>query len=185
MKRLSLLVAVFALALPAVTTAKGGAAHTAAAKQCKAMRAEMGAEAFRAAFAKHGKRAMKRCVAAQRKANAAAKRRAKKACRAEGKRGRALKRCVRGKLQAPPVSEVAEDYKAALEDCKAAREEDPEGFAEQYGEGAEGLEQCVTELADDSQDENADDDDLVEEEPGEDEVVDEPESEPEPGLELV
>ena len=64
-----------------------------------------------------------------------AKRRARKACKAEGKRGRALKRCVRGKLAAEPPSAAPEAFKEAVEECKAAREEDPEGFAEEYGEG--------------------------------------------------
>ena len=176
MKKLSLLVALLALAIPAVSSAKGGAAHKSAAKQCKAMRAEMGAEAFRAAFAKPGKRAMKRCVVAQKKAMKAAKRRAKKACRADGKRGPALKRCVRNKLAAEPPSAAPENYTEALEECKASQEEDPEGFAEEYGEGAEGLEGCVAAHtdADEPEGEISEGDDPVEEVPSEDEIVEEP-----------
>ena len=104
MKRLALVVLLFALAIPAVASAKGGTVHRSAAKQCKAMRAEMGGEAFRAAFAKKGKRAMGRCVAAQRKAS----RRARKSCKAAGKRGRALKRCVRKQLEAGAIEPDSE-----------------------------------------------------------------------------
>jgi hypothetical protein len=180
MKRLSLVVALFALAIPAAASAKGGAGHKSAAKQCKAIRAEMGAEAFRAAFAKQGgKRAMKRCVAAQIKANKAAKRRAKKSCKAEGKRGQALKRCVRSKLEAEPPSAAPEAFKQALEICKDAREEDPDGFAEEYGEGAEALEACVAVQTDEAEDEDSEGDDPVGEEPGESEVADAPDPESE------
>jgi hypothetical protein len=178
MKKLSLVVAVFALAIPAAS-AKGGAAHKTAAKQCKSMRAEMGAEAFRAAFAKHGKRAMKRCIAAQKKANRAAQRRARKACKAGGKRGRALKRCIKNKLKAAPLTAAPEGVKEALEECKTAREEDPEGFAELYGEGEEGLEACVAELtAEPGEDEESGEEEPGEEDPGEGEIVEEPADEP-------
>ena len=174
MKKLSLLVALLALAIPAVSSAKSGAAHKSAAKQCKAMRAEMGAEAFRAAFAKPSKRAMKRCIVAQKKANKAAKRRAKKACRAEGKRGPALKRCVRNKLAAKPPSAAPEAYKDALAECKASQKEDPEGFAEEYGEGADGLADCVAAQAgaDEPGGETSEGDDPAAEEPsGDDDQI--------------
>jgi hypothetical protein len=143
-------------------------------KQCKVLRADMGVEAFQAAFAKNGRRAMKRCVAAQRKAQRAAKRRAKKACRAAGKRGRALKRCVRGKLATEPPTAAPEAFTEALEVCKAARAEDPEGFAEEYGEGAEAIEACVAVQTDEPTDEETGADDPLVEEPGEGEVVEEP-----------
>jgi hypothetical protein len=181
MKKLSLVVALIALAIPAVTSAKGGAGHKSAAKQCKAMRADMGADAFRAAFAKKGGKApMKRCIAAQRKAHKAAQRRARKACRAEGKRGRALKRCVRGKLQADPPTAAAPDaYKEWAQECRDARAEDPEAFTDEYGDGPDALEQCIADMADTS-DEITDDDDLVDQEPGDEEPVEDPGTEPDP-----
>ena len=180
MKKLALVAALFALAIPAVTSAKSGAGHKSAAKACKAMRAEMGAEAFRAAFAKQGKRAMKRCVAAQRKAQHAAKRKAKKACKAQGKRGRALKRCVRGKLAGEPPSAVPAQLKEAVAACTEAREEDPEGFAEEYGEGADGFEACINVQTDEPDEGATDDDDLIDEEPGDGEITEEPGDEPAP-----
>ena len=180
MKRLSLVAALFALAIPAVTSAKSGAGHKSAAKECKAMRAEMGAEAFRAAFAKQGKHAMKRCVVAQRKAQKAAKRKARKACKAEGKRGRALKRCMRGKLEAKPPSAVPAAYKEAAAVCNEAREEDPEGFAEEYGEGPDAIEACINVQTDEPDEGATDDDDLIDEEPGDGEIVEEPGDEPAP-----
>jgi hypothetical protein len=123
---------------------------------------------------------MKRCIAAQIRANKAAKRRAKKSCKAAGKRGQALKRCVRSKLDAEPPSAAPEAFKVALEICKDAREEDPEGFADEYGEGTEAIEACVAVQTDEAEDEEGDD--PVEDGPGEDEVADEPDPESEPEL---
>ena len=181
MKKLSVLVALLVFAFPAVASAKGGADHRSAAKQCKSIRAEMGAEAFRAAFGnQNSKRAMKRCVAKQRKATKAATRRARKSCKASGKRGRALKRCVRGKLAAEPPSAAPEGHTEAVDECKSAQEEDPEGFADEYGEGSEALEQCIAAHTDEPEGETSegDGDDPVDEEPGQDEIVEEPDAEP-------
>lgn len=181
MKRLSLslVVALFALAIPAVSSAKGGSDHhkatVKAAKQCKAMRAKMGPQAFRSAFGKQsGKRAMKRCVVAQKKANKAAKRRAKKDCRADGKRGPALKRCMRDKLVADPPSAAPEGYEDAVDVCKAAQAEDPEGFADEYGEGTEAFDSCVAVQLDETTDEGEGEtsgDEPVEEDPGSDDEI--------------
>ena len=47
MRKLALVVvALIALALPAVASAKGGAVHKSAAKHCQALRADMGKEAL-------------------------------------------------------------------------------------------------------------------------------------------
>jgi hypothetical protein len=156
MKKLSLVVALlFALSFPAVTSAKAGGGHKAAAKHCKTLRAEIGAAAFRESFAgKNGKRAMKRCVAAQIKARKAAKRRAKKACKADVKRCRALKRCVRDRLAAAPAASP-ESFKEAVEQCQAAQADDPEGFADEYGDGSDALANCVEEQS--AADEDAED----------------------------
>ncbi len=182
MKRLSLVVALlFALTVPAVASAKGGAGHKAAAKHCKVLRAEVGGAVFRDSYGgKSGKRAMKRCIAAQKQASKAAKRRARKSCRAEGrKRGRALKRCLRDKLTAEPAASP-ESFKEAVDECQAYREEDPEGFAEEYGDGAEAFEQCVAEYVSDEESgddgDATEDDDTVDEDPGDAE----PDAEPDP-----
>ena len=177
MKKLSLVVvALLALALPAVTSAKGPSSHKSAAKQCKALRADMGKEAFRAAFAgKRGKHAMGRCVAAQRKARKAAKRRARKSCKAAGNRGRALKRCVREQLAAEPAA--TESLKDAAEKCQTEQAEDPAEFTEEYGDGEDALRACVEDHADD---ESADDPAGETSDEGDDPVDEEPVDEPDP-----
>jgi hypothetical protein len=178
MRKLSLVVvALIAFALPAVSSAKGGAVHKSAAKHCKALRTDMGKGPFRAAFAnKHGKHAMDRCVAAQAKAKQAAKRRAKKSCKADGKRGRALKRCVRNKLAAEPAAPEA--FQGAVEECQTMQSEDPEAFTDEYGDGEDAFQACVTDHADDESADDSEgdaaDDDPVDEEPGDDAVADEP-----------
>lgn len=161
MKRLSLVVSLISLvvfAVPATAPAKGGKSP---AKHCKALRADMGADAFRAAFGgKEGKRALGRCVSAQRKARRDARKRARKACRAKGLRGKAMKRCFRQELAADP---------APAPECRTDQADDPEAFAAEYGAGSN---PCV-----------ADDDeaDEPESEPGEDgDVEDSPGDEPEP-----
>ena len=182
MKKLSLVVALIALVVPSAAQAKGGGeAGKAPAKQhCKALRAEMGAEAFRAAFpGKRGKHALKRCVKAQRKLEQAARKRARAACRADGRRGRALKRCVREKLAATPAA-APESYKNAVEECRGMQADDPELFAEEFGDGPSAFGKCVSEHAQDDHDEAEDadggDDDSVEDEPeqepDEDEILD-------------
>ena len=137
-----------ALTIPAVTSsAKGkGAGHKSAAKQCKAMRADMGADAFRAAFAKKGhKNAFGRCVSSQRKAKqvgpaprqAGLPRRAPHRAQAEALRareagdggGRAHARGCQGRRRRSASAEQAED---------------PEGFAEEYGP-EEAFGKCVAE----------------------------------------
>jgi hypothetical protein len=159
MRRLWLVVALIALVVPSAAQAKGGGEVKKAARQhCKVLRADMGAEAFRSAFgAKH---AMKRCVKSQRRLRKAAR----SACRAEGKRGRALKRCVRAKTE----SEAApESFKNAVAECRAEQSEDPEGFAEEFGDGPNAFGKCVAEHSES-------DDDTSEDEPGEDDSADEP-----------
>src|SRR5688572_29717373 len=136
MRKLLLVVTLVALAVPATAPAKGsGGTHKSAAKECKALRAEMGAEAFRAAFGrKSGKNALGRCVSAQRKARRDAHKSARKACRAKGLRGQAMKRCFRQELAAEPAPKPA-DYEHAVEECRADQAEDPEDFAADYGDG--------------------------------------------------
>jgi hypothetical protein len=169
MKKVLLVVALVVLAFPAAAPAKGGGGeHKNSAKHCKALRAEMGADAFRAAFGgKNKKNALGRCVSAERRAKKAARKRARKACRADGLRGRAMKRCVREQLAAEPVTKPA-DYQAAVEQCEAEKAEDPAGFAEEYGDGPNAFSQCVAdEVSDDT-------DEIVEPETGDDEEGVEP-----------
>jgi len=166
MKRLWLVVALIALVVPSAAQAKGGGEVKKAAKQhCKVLRADMGAEDFRAAFG--GKHAMQRCVKSQRRLRKSAR----AACRAEGKRGRALKRCVRAKTES---GAAPESFKNAVAECRAEQSEDPEGFAEEFGDSPNAFGKCVAEHAqDDSDDPEAEpsgsDDDSTEDEPAEDE----------------
>ena len=171
MKRLWLVVALFALVIPAAAQAKGGGElKQAATRHCKALRAEMGAEAFGAAFGgKHAKHALKRCVKAQRKVNKAARKRARAACRADGVRGPALKRCVRERMGADTAASP-ESFKNAVDVCRAQQADDPEAFAEEFGDGPNAFGKCVAEAADDHADDpegedSADGDDPVEDEP--------------------
>jgi len=184
MKKLSLVVALVVFAFPAAASAKrGGDGHKNSAKYCKALRAEMGADAFRAAFGGkgHKKNAFGRCVAADRKAKKAARKRARKSCRSAGLRGPAMKRCVRDKLAAEPVAKPAE-YQAAVEQCEAERAEDPEGFADEYGDGPNAFSACVAdEVSDDTDEidepETGDETDGAEEPDPADDSSDEPDPE--------
>jgi hypothetical protein len=179
MRKLSLVVSLISLvvlAVPATAPAKGsGSGHKNSAKQCKALRAELGAEAFRTAFGgKKGKHALGRCVSTQRKVRKAAMKRARKACRAQGLRGQAMKRCFRQTLAADPAPATA-DYEHAVEECREDQAEDAEDFAAEYGDGSNAFGKCVAEEATD------DDGDEPESEPGDDDgVEDSPADEPEP-----
>ena len=141
MKKLLLVVALVVLAVPATALRRKSPA-----KECKTLHAKMGAQAFQTAFGNK-----RRCAAAKRKAKKAALRRARKACRAKGYRGRAMKRCMRKKLAAAPAPKPA-DYEDAVEECKAEQADDPEGFADEYGDGSNGLAKCVADEAADEED---------------------------------
>jgi hypothetical protein len=178
MKKILLVVSIVALVVPAAASAKGSGSPKNAAKQCKALRAEMGADAFRAAFAgKRGKSAFGRCVSAKRKERRDARKAARKACRAKGLRGRAMKRCFRQELAAAPAPKPAE-YQDAVDECRAEQAEDPEGFADEFGDGSNAFGKCVAhEVSDDEgEDETGEDDGdesgEVEDDPGE--VQDDP-----------
>jgi hypothetical protein len=180
MRKLLLVVAFVALAIPATAPAKGSGGHKNAAKECKALRAQMGAEAFRSTFGgKRGKNALGRCVSTQRKAGRAARKRARRACRADGLRGQAMKRCVRSKLAEDPAPAPA-DYEHAVEECRDEQAEQPEEFAAEFGDGSNAFGKCVShEVQDDEDDETEpepEDGDGVESAPGdfEDSPLDEP-----------
>jgi hypothetical protein len=174
MRKLSLVVSLVVVAVPATAPAKGsGSGHKNSAKQCKALRAQMGAEAFRSTFGgKQGKHALGRCVSTQRKAQRDARKRARKACRAQGLRGQAMKRCFRQTLAADPAPASA-DYEHAVEECREDQAEDPENFAAEYGDGSNAFGKCVAEEA-------SDDDEVDEPESDDDGIEDSPADEPEP-----
>jgi hypothetical protein len=185
-KKLSLVVSLLIFAIPATAQAKGsGGGHKSPAKYCKALRAQMGTDAFREAFgAKQGKKnAFGRCVSSQRKAKKSAQRRARQACRAERRGGHKLKRCLREKLVTAEPGPTPEAVKDAVEQCQAEQAEDPEGFADEYGP-EEAFGKCVAEQisenADEPQAENSDDgadDPGVDDDPGDDsEPADEPDA---------
>jgi hypothetical protein len=168
MRKLSLvvsLVSLVVLAVPASAPAKGKNA----AKECKALRAQMGTDSFRAAFGgKQGKNAHGRCVSAQRKARKAARKRARKSCRAQGLQGRAMKRCVRATLAEQPAPKPA-DYEDALKECESDKAEDVEDFATEFGDGPSGLAKCVADEVDEPETEPGD----VEDSPGDESEPDE------------
>lgn len=182
MRKLSLVLSLVVFAVPAAAQAKkpSGGEHKNAAKQCKAMRAEMGADAFREAFpGKRGKGALGRCVSAKRKERRDARKAARKACRAKGLRGRAMKRCFREQLAATPAPKPA-DYEHAVDECRAEQAEDPDGFAEEFGDGPNAFGKCVSHEVRDDEDEPEVDEgedgggDDVEDDPAGDSPADEP-----------
>ena len=142
MKKLSLVVSLISLvvfAVPATAPAKGGKSP---AKDCKALRAQMGADSFRAAFgSKQGKNALGRCVSTQRKARRDARKRARKACRAKGLRGKAMKRCFRQELAADPAPKPGRLRGRGRRSASRTRPRTSEDFAAEFGDGPSGLRQ--------------------------------------------
>ena len=178
MKKLSLVVSLLIFAIPATAQAKSsGGGHKSPAKYCKALRADMGKDAFREAFGtkKGHKNALGRCVSSQRKAKKSARRSARRACRAEHRTGLELKRCVREKLATTVAGPTSEAVNDAVDQCRAEQAEDPEGFAEEYGP-EEAFGNCVAEEISESSDEpEAENSDDGAEDPGDDsEPADEP-----------
>jgi hypothetical protein len=166
MRKLALVVTLVALVFPATAPARGpGGAYKSPAKECKALRAKLGSAAFQSAFG-----SKRRCIATKRKARKAALRRARKACRAQGARGRAMKRCMRNKLASDPAPKPA-DYETAVDECTAKQAEDPEEFAAEYGDGPDAFGNCVADEAGDD-DEAAEPGDDEELEPGDDDGSD-------------
>ena len=180
MRKLLLVVAFVALALPATAPAKGsGSGHKNAAKECKALRAQMGADGFRTAFgSKRGKNALGRCVSTQRKVRKDAAKRARKACKAEGLRGQARKRCFREKLAADPAPKPA-DYQDAVQECQADQAENPEDFAAEYGDGSNALGKCVAEKVSDDDGTEVDEPETRDDEDGAEPRSDDSEDAPE------
>ena len=180
MRKLLLVVAVLALAIPATAPAKDSAGPKNAAKACKAIRTEMGADAFKAAFpARKGKSSFGRCVSEQRKARRDARKKARKACKAKGLRGKSMKRCVRAELAADPAPNPA-DYQNGAKECEEELAEEPEEFAAKYGDGSNAFGKCVSHEAgddDEGEDDGSEPDDVDGSEP-DDDVDESPADEP-------
>jgi hypothetical protein len=113
-------------------------------------------------------------VSQQRKARRDARKAARKACRSKGLRGRAMKRCFREQLAADPAPKPA-DYQHAVDECRAEQAEDPEGFADEFGDGPNAFGKCVAhEVSDD--DEGDEPEDVDEPEDPADSPGDDPEA---------
>jgi hypothetical protein len=116
-----------------------------AAKYCKSLRAEMGVEAFRAAYGGRPN-AFGKCVSKRVHEVRDARKAARQACAEElgvkrfrpagedkpAKPGKAFRDCVRAKTQAD-TSDDDEHVVNAAKLCKAEREQDEDAFRNKYG----------------------------------------------------
>jgi hypothetical protein len=117
-----------ALAIPAgaVAAPQGGDAR-AAAKQCKAERAAMGADVFRQTYRNLGQ-----CVQQKARERATQRRQALRDCRAQGLRGRELAACVRQAAR-DQAAEQQDELNAARA-CRAELEQlGEDAFRDKYG----------------------------------------------------
>jgi len=149
MKRMTIfLVAVAALALPgAASAAISPADYKNAAKFCKALRAEMGAEAFKQAYGtnKSKRNAYGKCVSKHARTMDKVHAQAVKECKAEamqsaqpenapgqGNDKNALRACVKQKVRRLKA-ERHDAIDNAAKQCKAERTADPIAFRDKYG----------------------------------------------------
>jgi hypothetical protein len=147
MKRFTIfLVAVAALTVPGVASAAVSPADFKnAAKFCKALRAEMGAEAFKQAYGtnKNKRNAFGKCVSKQARALDKIHAQAVKECKVaaqsvqpEGTPGKSDKRALRDCVK-QTVREMKAEHADAIENaarqCKTERTADPAAFREKYG----------------------------------------------------
>jgi hypothetical protein len=176
MKRVWIALAAIAMiaALPASAAAHSNKrpAVKNAAKYCKAQRAQMGAEAFRAAYG--GKRnALGKCVKKRVHDQRALRRGAVKQCRTElgvAKRFRhsvgepgdgkppkeAFRKCIEQKSHEQDQNNQ-EDFLTAVRDCLTEHDADPAAFNGNYGEGdseREAFVSCVREHFQQNSDDN-------------------------------
>jgi hypothetical protein len=178
------LAAVALLALPATAGArdkKRNEALRAAVSYCKSLHEQMGAAAFSESYG--GRDALRRCVKERVQKLRAAHKSAVRSCKAQLKvkshklrrhgkhEGRArFRKCVRERSRAE-TSNDDEGVLDAVKQCTAERDEDPAAFEDDYGtdEGGSAFGECVSEHADDNDDEaEPGDDGDVTEEPGDD-----------------
>ena len=147
MKRVTIfMVAIAALAVPGVASAAVSPAdYKNAAKFCKALRAEMGADVFKQTFGtnKNKRNAFGKCVSKQARKLDSIHAQAVKECKAateavkpEGTPGNADKRALRDCVKAK-VRELKSDHSDAIENaakqCKTERTADPVAFRDKYG----------------------------------------------------
>ena len=147
MKRVTIfMVSIAALAVPGVASAAVSPAdYKNAAKFCKALRADMGADVFKQTFGtnKNKRNAFGKCVSKQARALDNIHAQAVKECKAateaakpEGTPGNADKRALRDCVKAK-VRELKSDHSDAIENaakqCKTERTADPAAFREKYG----------------------------------------------------
>ena len=148
MKRFSIfLVAVAALAVPgAASAAVSPADFKNAAKYCKALRAEMGADAFKQAYGtnKNKRNAFGKCVSKQALALDRIHAQAVKECRVatqsvrpenapgRGDDKRTLRDCVKQKVRELKAAHTDAIVNAARQ-CKTERTADPVAFRDKYG----------------------------------------------------
>lgn len=136
MKKLTIGCALAAsLALPGIASAADRHEVREAARECRADRAAMGAEEFRAQHGSLG-RCIRAAVRADRRADRSARRQAVRECREQGLRGRELASCIRGEVREAEAEQrqEAREQRNAARDCRAERETlGEEAFREQYG----------------------------------------------------
>lgn len=158
MRALTALLAVLALAIPAVVAAGNGVGQTAAETACKQQRQVMGEANFRSKYALNGsaKAAMDACVAQQNALAAGAAKNAAKDCKAErapdpasfavkyGKNANdknAFGKCVSEKAKAK-VDAANQATLSAAKKCKAERT-NAQAFAAKYGTKKNAFGKCV------------------------------------------
>ena len=174
--------AVLALAPQAFASVQSTATRDAASAACKSERAQVGAATFLEEYGSLGA-----CIQSYRALARGAAKNAAKACKAErkkhpagfrskygtGKKKRnAFGKCVSKKARGAMEETVAANVDA-MTSCTDFRDEDPDGFAEFYGEEADALSLCV---ADELSPDDEESDDGSSDDPGddgEDGVVDE------------
>ena len=148
MKRFTMfLVAMAALTVPAVASAAVSPADFKnAAKFCKALRAEMGADAFKQAYGtNHNKRnAFGKCVSKEARKLDKIHAQAVKECRVttqsvrpentpgKGDDKRALRDCVKQKVR-ELKAEHGDAIESAAKECRTERTADPVAFRDKYG----------------------------------------------------
>jgi hypothetical protein len=157
MRKIAVLCAAGALAVPSAAFAHDSAAHANAARSCKQQRHDMGVQSFKDLYGtnKHKTNAFGKCVSkeakAQKSANAHAQATAPAKCRAEraadpaafkqkygtGKsKSDAFGKCVSQTAKADAKQAIADHDKAivnAAKACKAERAADPAAFKQKYG----------------------------------------------------
>jgi hypothetical protein len=159
------LAAVALLALPAAAGARNNKHVDVrnAAKYCKSLHTQMGADAFRQAYG-GGSNAFGKCVKQRAKKLKTARKAAVRACKQQFKGsshqlrrhgkpdGAAFRKCVRDKTKADTSNDDQGTLDAANQ-CAAERDSDPAAFEEEYSTddpGRTAFEECVSEHADDN-----------------------------------